>query len=186
MTDDSQAQDSNDPVKPLKSSWKRFPSSAERVAKRHAIDPDKPLTRRERVIVAEFKKDLNLTAACARAGLVRNPDKRAHEVQQRANVRKALDNATIEREKASDVSVERLVKRYSDYAFSEGTGPILHSHVLQALEMLAKWKRMTAPESVVTVPVTFQFIGAPDLAQESSKTLESSVKTIEAQLIPPK
>lgn len=172
---ESQEQEPTKPVKPLRSDGKRFPSSAERMAKRRAIPPDKPLTRKERVIVAEYAKDLNLSAACARVGFQRFPDRRANEIRQRANVARALDIVVEEREKASTVSVERLVERYSKYAFHEGTGPILHSHVLQALEMLAKWKRMTAPEQQVVVPVQFVFIGAPDPAQEPSKTLESVV-----------
>lgn len=162
-----------EPAKPLRSDGKRFPSSAERVAKRQAIDPDKPLTRRERVIVAEFAKDMNLSAACARSGLVRNPDRRAHEIQQRANVRKALDNVALERERASEVSVERIVKQYETYAFSKVTGPILPSHALQALEALGKWRRMFQPEAQVTVPVVFQFIGGPEMVQDG-KALESA------------
>lgn len=126
------------------------------------------------MILAEYAKDMNLTAAMVRAGRGgRHPDKRAHEFQQRGNIAKALEAIAVQREKASEVTVDRLVKRYSDYAFSEGTGPVLHSHVLQALEMLAKWKRMTAPESVVTVPVIFQFIGGPELVQDG-KTIESA------------
>lgn len=167
------SEQAQEPAKPLRSDGKRFPSSAERMAKRRAIDPDKPLTKRERVIIAEFAKDLNLSGAVARSGLLRNPDKRANEIKQRANVAKALERVVEEREKASEVSVERIVKQYSTYAFHEGTGPILHSHVLQALEMLAKWKRMTAPESVVTVPVQFTFIAAPELVQDG--------KLVEAQ-----
>lgn len=159
-----------EPVRP----YTPYTSQADRKARWAAINPDKPLTRRERVILAEYAKDMNLTAAMVRAGRGgRHPDKRAHEFQQRGNIAKALEAIAVQREKASEVTVDRLVKRYSDYAFSEGTGPVLHSHVLQALEMLAKWKRMTAPESVVTVPVIFQFIGGPELVQDG-KTIESA------------
>lgn len=147
---------------------------SERKAQWAAIDPDKPLNRRERVFIAEYAKDLNASAACQRMawGGIR-PDLYASRLMKRANVAKAAEAVILKRERESEVTVERLVEQYSKYAFSEGTGPVLHSHVLQALEMLAKWKRMTAPESVVTVPVIFQFIGGPELVQDG-KTIEAA------------
>lgn len=157
-----------EPIKPVKADYPRYKSWSDRKAAWAAIDPDKPLTRKERAFIAEYAKDLNASAALQRAGVTRGKrvDMLASRIMKRANVAKAAESVALERERASEVSVERIVKQYSTYAFSEGTGPILHSHVLQALEMLAKWKRMTAPESVVTVPVQFTFIAAPELVQD--------------------
>lgn len=178
--------ESQEPLnEPSAKPYRPYASEADRRARRAAIPADKPLTRRERVVIAEYAKDLNLTQAMVRSGRGgKHPDRRAFEFQQRGNVASALEAVVTQREKSSEVSVERLVQRYSEYAFTQGTGPVLHSHVLQALEMLAKWKRMTAPETQVVVPVQFVFIGAPDISQEPSKTLESSVKTMEPLVIP--
>lgn len=163
-----------EPTKPVQRDYPKFKSWSDRKAAWAAIDPDKPLTRRERVFIAEYAKDMNASAALQRTSWGgKRPDMLASRIMKRANVAKAVENVVAERAKASEVSIERIVERYSKYAFSEGTGPVLHSHVLQALEMLAKWKRMTAPESVVTVPVIFQFIGGPELVQDG-KTIESA------------
>lgn len=168
------SEQAQEPIKPVKADYPRYKSWSDRKAAWAAIDPDKPLSKRERVFIAEYAKDMNASAALQRAGWTKGKrvDLLASRLMKRANIAKAAEAVALAREKDSEVTVERIVKQYSTYAFSEGTGPILHSHVLQALEMLAKWKRMTAPESVVTVPVQFTFIAAPELVQDG-KLLEA-------------
>ncbi len=174
------------PAKPVGKPYRPYTSWQDRKAAWAAIPPDKPLSKRERVFIAEYAKDMNASAALQRAGWAKAKriDLLASRLMKRANVAKAAEAVALAREKESEVSIDRIVKAYSEFAFSEHIGPILPSHRLAALDSLAKWKRMFQPENQVTIPVTFQFIGAPDLPPDSSNTLESAVKTIEAPLFP--
>lgn len=166
-----------------------------RKARWAAIDPDKPLTRRERLFVAEYMKDLQAGSALARTGRGgSNPDKRAHEILKRANVAKAVDAAVKQREEAAAVTVERLEKAYSEFAFARHVGPILPAHRLAALDSLAKYKGMFKPETQTVIPVVFQFLGAPSLPTDAAlagqvidaKPVESQPAALPASLEPPK
>ena len=176
MTDANKAQE---PRKPPVLTW------AERKAKWKAIDPDKPLTRRERIFVSEYAKDMNGTGAVQRCGWKgKNPNRRAHELMQRNNVAKAIEAVVSERDRANEVTVERLVKAYCEFAFAQHVGPILPSHRLQALEALGKHKRMFQPEAQVTVPVQFVFVGAPG-SSEMAEPIQSAMELPKTAIEPP-
>lgn len=141
-----------------------------RKARWAAIPEDKPLTKRERLFVAEYMIDLSGSAALKRLGRGgSNPNSRAIEIMKRANVAKAIESAVEARTKASQVTIEKLEKRWADYAFAQSVaGPVQHNHVLTALEHLGKLKGFYKPETQTVVPVVFQFLGAPSLPTDAA------------------
>lgn len=144
-----------------------------------AIAPDKPLTRKEQAFVAEYLIDMNGSAAMRRLGRKNSVDKRANEMLARGNVRKAVDTVLAAREKAVEISIDKLEKRWADYAFcalDKIAGPIQHSHVLTALEHLGKLKGAYKPETQTVIPVVFQFLGAPALPTDANLTIEARVQ----------
>lgn len=146
-----------------------------------SIPLDKPLTRREKLFIAEYLKDLDGSAAMRRIGRGgKNPDRRSHDMMLRANVRNAIDSAVAERERACEVSIERLEKEYSNMAFGQYVGPLLASHKLQALDSLAKMKGAFKPETQTVIPVQFVFLGAPPLEEQPSGSSQTAILDLQA------
>lgn len=166
---------------------------SQRKARWAAIPPDKPLTKRERLFVAEYMVDLNGGAAMRRLGRGgTNPNARSQEMMKRANVAKAIESAVDARAKASEITVEKLEKRWAEYAFAPVVaGPIQHNHVQNALEHLGKLKGAYKPEQQTTIPVVFQFLNGPPLPVEtviegSARPVQPDIQALGRVLTPPK
>ena len=147
-----------------------------------ATSPDKPLSKRERLFVAEYVKDMSASDAIKRMGRGgKHPSQRAYEYMQRPNVQKAIEVYVLEREQASRVTVEQLRNEYGKIAMMRATGDLLWSHKLQAMKELGSHLGMFKPEQQVTVPVQFVIngLGSPDIQSPDDHASSVPVMLIE-------
>lgn len=107
----------------------------------------------------------NATEACRTAGIGgKHPEKAASRFMARPHVRAEFEKRAKARETKHEITIDRIAQRYAELAFAQHDGPLTASNVIQALDALGKHKGMFKPDQVTVVPVTFQFIGGPDLA----------------------
>lgn len=105
------------------------------------------------------------TEACRQLGFGgKHPDKAAHRFMARTHVRAEFEKRANALTDKVEITVERIAAAYAKLAFAQHDGPLTASNVIQALDALGKHKGMFKPDQVTVVPVTFQFIGGPDLA----------------------
>lgn len=123
------------------------------------------LSPRERQFIGQMcLNGFNQTQACKSLGYGgARPDVEASRIMKRPAIRAEIEKRQLAMESKVEITVDRIAAAYAKLAFAQHDGPLTASNVIQALDALGKYKGMFKPDQVTVVPVTFQFIGGPDL-----------------------
>lgn len=118
------------------------------------------------------------TEACRTLGFGgKHPDKAAHRFMLRPAVKAEFEKRAKSMAEKVEITVDRIAAEYAKLAFAQHDGPLTAGNKVAALDALGKYKGMFKPEQVTVIPVTFQFIGGPDLPVDCTPQPQPSPDT---------
>ena len=97
------------------------------------------MTRRQKLFVKEYLKDLNATQAAIRAGYSeRTAGSLGQRLLKNVEIQKAIQKAMKKRERNTEITAERVLKEIAAIAFAPIDDKLNYRDKIKALELLGK------------------------------------------------
>ena len=97
------------------------------------------MTRRQKLFVKEYLKDLNATQAAIRAGYSeRTAGSLGQRLLKNVEIQKAIQKAMKKRERNTEITAERVLKEIATIAFAPIDDKLSYRDKIKALELLGK------------------------------------------------